>query len=136
MQLFEGRNQRSRADQTGQLVHCEKNFLHLVFRSHVGAFSVSVGNDGVDDAFVDTGFLQQLGRFFAVLFRPHFEIDIVKYSADFPEIGVFSVTQFFGQIFHDTADGDAVMDVERILVVFFQKRESFFPIDIFITPCP
>ena len=68
---------------------------------------------------------QQLRGFDTMLLGPVFKIHIVKQTAQAPKVHVLSV--FGGEPAHDALHRQGVLNVERLLVVFFQQGQRLLP---------
>ena len=75
----------------------------------------------MDHTVINTGFFEQFRGFLAVFLRPHLKIYVVEQSYYSPEIFFVSISQFSGKISHGPFYHLAMVDVEILLVVFFQQ---------------
>ena len=103
-----------------------------MYRLHIAHQAVAMAAHRVDQVGVAARLLQQLRGLQAVLLRPHLKVDIVQQSGGGPEIRVLAVAQFVGIPAHDTLDRQGVLDMERLVIVLLQCRQSGIPADNFL----
>ena len=103
-----------------------------MYRLHVAHQTVAVGTHRVDQIGVTACLFQQLRRLEAMLLRPHLEVDVVQQTGRGPEIRVLAVAQLVGIPAHHAFYGQRVLDMERLMIVLLQCRQSGVPADNFL----
>ena len=98
---------------------------------HIAAQAVAVGTDGVDELLGAPRLLQQLRCLPAVLLRPHLKVDVVQQTHRGPEIRVLAIAQLIGVPAHNALHRQTVENMERLLVVRFQRRQRRLAGDTF-----
>ena len=103
-----------------------------MYRLHVAYQTVAMGTDGVDQVGTAACLFQQLRGLETVLLRPHLKVDVVQQTGGGPEIRVLAIAQLVDVPAHHTLDGQRVLDMERLVIVLLQCRQSGIPTDNFL----
>ena len=103
-----------------------------MYRLHVAHQTVAVAAHRVNQVGIAARLFQQLRSLQAVLLRPHLKVDVVQQSGGGPEIRVLAEAQLVGVPAHHALHGQCVLDMERLVVVLLQCRQSGVPTDNFL----
>ena len=116
-------------DEPRELVGGKEHLFHFVGGLHIAADAVAMAAHSVDEFLAAAGLLQKLRGLDTVLLRPLLKVDVVEQTHGGPEVRILPVAQLVGIPAHDALYGQAVLDVKRLLVIFFQCGESRIPAD-------
>ena len=94
-----------------------------MLRLNVATDAVAVRANGIYHVVPDAALSEQLGSFFAVLLRIKLKIYVVKQTGNAPVILLVAIAEGFCKITHDPFDSQRVLNVKRLLIVFFEKRK-------------
>ena len=119
-----GAHEGGGADEAGELVAGEEDLLHLMLGLDVAHLAPTVAGGGVDEGLVQADLTHELLGLDAVLLGPLLEVQVVEETDDIPEFGVVAITQLPGEPLHDRPHGEAVADVEGLLIIFFQQVQG------------
>ena len=120
LDAFGGAHEGGGADQAGEFIGGEEDFFHGMFRLDIDVHTVGVATDGVDHFFTDARLAEEFGGFDAVFFGVHFEVDVVEQADHAPEVFFVGIAELACVPAHDAFDGQGVVDMEGVLIIFFQ----------------
>ena len=76
---------------------------------------------GADNIFIKTCLAHQLLRFYAVLSRILFKVQVVEQSYVGPKISLIAIAKLVGKVAHNTLYGQGVAQMKGLLIIFCQE---------------
>ena len=86
-------------------------------RLNVGADTIAMAADGVDEFGRGVGALEKFDALYAMLFRPLLEVNVMQQPRHVPEVAFRLEALFLGEPTHDSLDGQRVLEVEGFVVI-------------------
>ena len=86
-------------------------------RLNVGADTIAMAADGVDEFGRGVGALEQFDALYAMLFRPLLEVNVMQQPRHVPKVAFRLESLFLGEPAHDGLDGQRVLEVEGFVVI-------------------
>ena len=92
-------------------------------RLNIGADTIAMAADGVDEFGRRVGALEQFDALYAMLFRPLLEVNVMQQPRHAPEVAFRLEALFLGEPAHDSLDGQRVLEVEGFVVICLESLQ-------------